>query len=105
MLQEILEKAFAILDLLFGKFEWWKVLKEGIATAVLAVEAVFELSQDEKAKKKNEAILAVKKFLEQHGIAVKIPDWLFTVIVGIGIDVLVAYLNRRFGHDWLKKIV
>ena len=104
MLKEILEKAFAVLDLLFGKFEWWNVLKEGIVTAVMAVEASFELSQDEKAKKKNEAILAVKKFLETHGIAIKIPDWLFTFIVSLAIDALVNWLNHQFGHDWLKKV-
>ena len=104
MLNEILEKAFAVLDLLFGKFEWWNVLKEGIVTAVMAVEASFELSQDEKNKKKNDAILAVKKFLEAHGVAIKIPDWLFTFIVGLAIDALVGWLNHQFGHSWLSKI-
>jgi len=81
MLNEILEKAFAVLDLLFGKFEWWNVLKEGIVTAVMAVEASFELSQDEKTKKKNDAIL-----------------------VGLAIDALVGWLNHQFGHSWLSKI-
>ncbi|AKI96597.1 hypothetical protein [Kosmotoga pacifica] len=104
MLEEILEKAFAVLDLLFGKFEWWNVFKEGIGTAVFAVEASFELSQDEKAKKKSEAILAVKKFLENHGIVIKIPDWLFTFITSLAIDALVGWLNHAFGHEWLKKI-
>ncbi len=104
MLKEILDKAFAILDLLFGKHEWWQVLREGVVTAVVAIEASFELSQGEKAAKKNEAVLAIKKFLEEHGVIIKIPDWLFTIIVGLAIDALVSYLNRQFGHDWLQKV-
>ena len=99
-MNSIMGKVFGIMDFFFGSTKWWTSLKNVILSAVIAVEAAHEISVGDKAKKKAEALDFIRQQLEELGI--KIPKWVFTLVVPTAINLLVTYLNNRFGKDWLK---
>lgn len=100
-MKELIEKGFGFLDLLLsqiGKCTWWAAVKEAIANVVVIVEAV----NQNKTEKKNEALDAIEKQLEDAGIKIPLPDWLLDIILGIAIDAAVNFLNKKFGHSWFE---
>lgn len=34
-----------------------------------------------------------------------VPQWLMNDLLSYGIDLLIAFLNKKFGPDWVTKIV
>ena len=90
------------LDAILGKFDWYKKLKELVVNVIVLIEVTE--NDEESQKKKKDAVNAVLEAIKQFGISLPIPDWVAKLIIDLMIDAVVAFLNMKYGHDWIKKI-
>lgn len=97
---EIIRESLKFLALLFGRFDWWKDVEEALAIAIIAAEAV----GDEGKEKRKEVVEMVFKYLEDRNVKLPIPDWLFKLLLGFVIDLLISYLNKKFGKGWIASL-
>jgi len=96
------EKVFVFLDVLLGKFDWYQKLKKLVISVIVLIEITH--NDEESQKKKKDAINAVLDAIKQFGISLPFADWIMKLIIDLMIDAVVAYLNEKFGHDWINKI-
>lgn len=88
------------LDALFSNFEWYVKLKEIVIKVIVFAEATGE----DGVSKKQKAIDAVETALRSLGLNIPIPDFLQDILIGLMIDLIVGFLNQKFGHDWIQKV-
>lgn len=96
----VLNAALGFLELLLGKFDWWLHVKEALLIAIVAAEAV----GDDSKEKKQEVVNMILKYLKDRDINVPIWDWLFKLLLGLIVDILIGYLNKNIGKDWAKQL-
>jgi len=95
----VLNAALGFLELVLGRFDWWLHVKEALLIAIVAAEAVGEDSKE----KKQQVVDMVVKYLKDRDINVPIWDWLFKLLLGLLVDILIGYLNKNVGKDWAKQ--
>ena len=94
------------LDALFSNFEWYKTLKDLVIKIIILAEISGQAGEVKEAGiiKKQNAIDALEKALEDLGIKIPLPDFIQDILFGLLIDLIVGFLNAKFGHDWIKKV-
>lgn len=101
---EIVDKALMLFDLIFGFTKWWEPLKTGIKNVVILIEASVQATEEGTLvpdKQKN-ALMQIKTLLDSKNI--KVPEWVYTIIVPMAINLLVAALNKYLGKNWFMKL-
>ncbi len=89
------EAALALLRIIFGSTAWWSKIEDALIIFIMMAE----LDHDSGPEKKQEVINKVFKYLKELGIDLK-PVWLWTIIFGFAIDLLINVINEKYGHDW-----
>lgn len=95
----IFEGVLKVLRAIFGKTEWWQKVEEAIVIAIL----IAEMEPEDGEEKKREVIDKIYAYLEEFGIVLK-PRWVFDIVLGFAIDMIVNYLNENYGHEWINVI-
>ncbi len=99
-MKALLNAALAFLEAILSRFSWWEHVKAVLEIAIIASE----LTPDSGPEKKNAVIDAVIKFFEDREIKLPLPEWLFRILLGLAIDIVINTLNNKYGHDWLSKL-
>lgn len=101
---EIVDKALMLFDVLFGFTKWWPTLKSAIKAVVVLLEGSVKAIDDGSVvpdKQKN-ALLQIKTLMDNRGI--KIPEWVYLIIVPMAVNLLVTALNKYLGKEWFGKL-
>ncbi|MCC7572194.1 MAG: hypothetical protein KO464_02250 [Candidatus Methanofastidiosum sp.] len=101
---EIVDKALMLFDLIFGFTKWWPTLKIGIQNVIILIEGSVVATEEGTLvpdKQKN-ALLQLKTLMDAQNI--KIPEWVYTIVVPMAINLLVAALNKYLGKNWFTKL-
>lgn len=97
--QAVFEGVLKVLRAIFGKTEWWQKVEEAIVIAIL----IAEMEPEDGEEKKREVMKKIYAYLEEFGINLK-PRWVFDIVLGFAIDMIVNYLNENYGHEWIDAI-
>ena len=88
------------LDAIFGSFKWYQTLKQIALNIIILTETTGE----EGTQKRKKAIDAIQQALLDAGIRIPLPDFIFDWFIGLIIDLIVGFLNSKYGKDWLQKV-
>ncbi len=99
MLEKIFNAALGFLEMILGQFDWWVHIRDVIKICILAAE----LTPDSGPEKKQKVIDAVIRYFDDREIKIPIPEWLFRILLGLAIDIVINTLNKQLGHKWISK--